>query len=674
MRIEQVRVVNFGALHDIDLDLSSTNPDIAFVNGSNGRGKTTFLEAIRWCFYGEEPKANKFLSRFALRKSDMQENLTIRVIISVIMDNVGTIATVDREQTFQKSEENASRRVGQTMLTIQTRKATPGSLTETLSEVDAEKWLNHYFPKRLLNFFLFNGELMARFFDLKVKDNIEGAIRQIARVDHFESIAGSLEELAASHNRKISRLVGAKSEKIAIDLEEHLGLLRSLHDSASTEKTKLAEARDERSRKATVLEGKEGIEKAVEELGVVESQITRLSEELSTSEEAFQNEILANGVMGILSPSFAELSTQIKLAKKEDRLPPPWDPERIRLLLKEEKCICGNHLTPDGEGARELAKLIERHQVSSIVGKQLSDLGRKANEIEIGLQSGWKVVNLHNSAVVRSETNLTKLANRKTELLDLISEVDIAEVSNAASEIKRLDKEIERLIGSIATLEVKGQFVQGQVSKLQRDLDNASAGNKAAQILKSEAKFARQVAEAARTIHIEAIKKVRERIEESFNSKFGSVKGGNFRSVITEDFEIVVRDEYGHETELSEGEKMMQAYAFSMALREVINLNFPLIVDTPFGRLDGQNRKDLAKKLVDFLKSETSGRDFQAMFMMHDLEYTPYTKNYFMELNPYEAFLGSDPKNPTVKSILGKGIDPDWLEREAWKDWSEGKI
>jgi DNA sulfur modification protein DndD len=674
MRIEQVRVVNFGALHDIDLDLSSSNPDIAFVNGSNGRGKTTFLDAIKWCFYGEEPKANKFLSRFALRQADPQSNITIRVIISVIMDNDGTIATVDREQTFQKSEEDTSRRIGQTMLTIQTRKSRPGSLTDTLSEVDAEKWLNHYFPKRLLNFFLFNGELMARFFDLKVKDNIEGAIRQIARVDHFENIADSLEEIAASHNRKISKLVGAKSEKIAIDLEEHLGLLRKLHDDASSDKIKLTDARDERRRKASVLEGKEGIEKAVEELTDVESNITRVSEDLARSEEAFQNEILANGVLGMLSPSISELSIQIELAKKEDRLPPPWDPERIRLLLKNEKCICGNHLKTDGEGAKELAKLIEKHQVSSIVGKQLSDLGKKASEIEIGLQSGWKVINVHNSAFVSSQTELTRLINRKTELLDLISEVDISEVSNAASEIKRLDKEIENLISSISALEVKGLFVQGQVSKLQRDLDTASAGNDAAQQLKREAKFAREVAEAARTIHIEAIKKVRERIEESFNSKFGSVKGGNFKSVITEDFEIVVRDEYGHETELSEGEKMMQAYAFSMTLREVINLNFPLIVDTPFGRLDGQNRKDLAKKLVDFLKSETTGRDFQAIFMMHDLEYTPYTKNYFAGLNPHEAFLGSDPKNPTVKSILGQGIDPDWLEREAWKDWAEGKI
>jgi DNA sulfur modification protein DndD len=674
MRIERIKIENFGVLHSIDLDLASSDPNIVFVNGFNGRGKTTFLDAIKWCFYAEEPKPSKFLSNYSLKNTNDQDTIVVRVVVSLIVDSNGAIATVEREQTFQRIQDGVSRRVGASVLTIQTRKTSAGSLTETLSEVDAEKWLNHYFAKKLMNFFLFNGESMAKFFDSKVKDNIEGAVRQIARVDHFEDIANTLDTISQAHNKRIAKLIGANSERIAIDLEDARGVLRKLHESVVSDNDELSGLRAERNKKSAILEGKEGIEASVAELKEVERSISVFQDNLSGAQESFQNEVLSYGVMGVLAPAMDELLVQIENAKKEDRLPPPWDPERIRSLLANETCICGAHVAPHGEAASELTRLIERYQVSSTVGKQLSELGSKANEIKSDLIAGWKIITVHNNAIVENQRQLNVALNRSTELLDSISDVDVTEVGNAASEIKRLDRDIERLVGSIAATEVKGRLVQGQVDKLQKDFDNASEGNKSAEKLRIEAKFAREVAVAARSIHVEAIKRVRERIQDSFNSKFGTVKGGSFQSEISEDFEIIVKNEYGEVTELSEGEKMMQAYAFSMALREVINLSFPLIVDTPFGRLDGKNRQDLAKKIVTFLKAQTSGREFQAMFMMHDLEYTPYTKKYFSELQPFEAFLGSDPGNPTVRSRIGFGIDPDWTQVEAWKDWSEGNI
>ena len=140
MRIERIRVENFGVLHNIDLDLAASNPNIVFVNGFNGRGKTTFLDSIKWAFYAEEPRQSKFLSNYALKNTPDQGTIVVRVVVSLIMDSNGAIATVEREQTFQRIQDGVSRRVGASVLTVQTRNATAGSLTETLSEIDAEKW------------------------------------------------------------------------------------------------------------------------------------------------------------------------------------------------------------------------------------------------------------------------------------------------------------------------------------------------------------------------------------------------------------------------------------------------------------------------------------------------------------------------------------------------------
>lgn len=213
-----------------------------------------------------------------------------------------------------------------------------------------------------------------------------------------------------------------------------------------------------------------------------------------------------------------------------------------------------------------------------------------------------------------------------------------------------------------------------KVEMLKKELAEATEGNKEAEILQREAKIARDISEAAGRIHQSAIKQVRQRLQESFAEKFSVVKKGKFKTEITEDFEVRTLNEFGDETELSEGEKMMKAYVFAIALREVINLGFPLVVDTPFGRLDSPNRAELSKMLSKFLEDEVTRANRQAFFLMQDTEYTPYTKKYFEKLKPIEAYLAKDEKFENIKSDLGYGIDPDWLLYESWKDWAEGKI
>ena len=55
MKIQRLAVENFGPFlgkHEIDLDVSPTAP-VVVINGENMRGKTTLQNAIRWCLYGQ---------------------------------------------------------------------------------------------------------------------------------------------------------------------------------------------------------------------------------------------------------------------------------------------------------------------------------------------------------------------------------------------------------------------------------------------------------------------------------------------------------------------------------------------------------------------------------------------------------------------------------------------
>jgi DNA sulfur modification protein DndD len=672
LKIEKVSVRNFGIIADIDLDISAKEGSLVFLNGRNGRGKTTFQSALRWCFYGDEPAAAKFLSSWALNNAQIGETLTTRVEAEITMDTAGTTAVIERTQIFQKTETAVPKRLGQPQLTVKIRKSDAGSLTDI--KADPEMWVQSYFPKRLINFFLFDGEMMKNFFDLKVKGAVENAVREIAGVDRFDNIAQNMAAAETQLNRKIAKLTGAKAEKINIQLEAQQKLLVEIFIEWKTLSDQLATNKSRSEEISNILEGLEGQADAAERLKYLDAEESDHKNKLAKAEEEFQSEILTNGTNSLLVGAFPELRNQVLRAKQEDWLPPPFEPARLEKLIEDGACICGTHLTPGDEYTKALHALIEKHRVSSGVGKVLDLMSRQIDLVEQNLQQGWRIIQDKNSSIMQITKDITRVQKEKERLLEVMKGSDVTEIRLLVEEKKHLDKERERLVTSTAILLGQNESQTYKVETLQKELEQATEGNKEAELLQREAKWAREISDAAGKIHQSAIKQVRQRLQESFTEKFSVIKKGKFITEITSDFEVKTLNEFGHETELSEGEKMMKAYIFAISLREVINLGFPLVVDTPFGRLDSPNRAELAKMLSKFLEDEVSNSNRQAFFLMQDTEYTPYTRKYFEKLKPIEAYLAKDDKYENIKSDLGYGIDPDWLLYESWKDWAEGKI
>lgn len=672
MKIDRVSIQNFGIIADINLDISAKEGSLVFLNGRNGRGKTTFQSALRWCFYGDEPAPAKFLSSWSLNRANIGDTLTARVEAEVVLDSAGSLAIIERTQTFQKTDSAIPKRIGQTSLSVKVRKSAAGSLTEV--QADPQIWVQNFFPKRLINFFLFDGEMMKNFFDLKVKGAVENAVREIAGVDRFENISKNMAAVETTLNRKIAKLTGAKAEKINIQLEAQQKLLVDIYKDWQTldEELKANKARSEEI--SSILAGLEGQADAAERLKYLEKEEQDFKDQRKKAEEDFQSEILTSGTNSLLIGAFPEFRKQIDRAKQEDWLPPPFEPSRVEKLLEDGECICGTHLTPGDSYTKSLEALIEKHRVSSGVGKVLDSMSREIDLVEQSLLQGWKSIQDKNSVIMTVTSRIERVQKEKERLLEIMKGSDATEIRLLVDEKKALDRRRESLVIDIARLLGQNESQTYKVESLQRELAEATEGNKEAELLQHEARIARDISEAAGKIHQSAIKQVRQRLQDSFSEKFAVVKKGKFKTEITEDFEVRTLNEFGHETELSEGEKMMKAYVFAISLREAINLGFPLVVDTPFGRLDSSNRAELSKMLSKFLESEVTQANRQAFFLMQDTEYTPYTKKYFEKLNPIEAYLAKDESFENIKSDLGYGIDPDWLLYESWKDWAEGRI
>jgi hypothetical protein len=68
--------------------------------------------------------------------------------------------------------------------------------------------------------------------------------------------------------------------------------------------------------------------------------------------------------------------------------------------------------------------------------------------------------------------------------------------------------------------------------------------------------------------------------------------------------------------DISAGQSLFLALSFVTALREITGYKFPLVIDSPLGKISSTNRFNLAKILPDYLKDE------QLTFLALDTEWT----------------------------------------------------
>ena len=668
MRFTGIHIRNFGILADVSLSPTEANSGSAvFLNGSNGRGKTSFQSAIRWCIYGLDG-LDELVSKSAVRGSSLGSQIEVKVELNLDIDKNGTIANIKRSQLFEKNSDSRVRRIGQETLSVRTIE--PGKLADLLP--NPEVWVRKFFPERFMNFFLFDGEMMKNFFDTRVKGAIENAVREIAGVDYFEEIAKKLELAKTAVDKIIAKKSGGEAEKVRQTLSDCRILVLKVSEQLEHDDQALSFLEDELRVGEKRWAGVESAARDAERSSEIRRDLATKGSMLEKVEAEFNELVIKAGSMALLGGVVPVVTREIELAHKNGTLPPPFNPASLTHLLDRGACICGSDLTGDSAGAKEVQTLISNFEKSSLVGKKLDASGRQLDIAKALVQSEFQTLKSKNEQIIQLRDDIEKLKREQDALtvgLDGNSDQSLATLGKRINELNKLIPDL-RLTIAEAKKDLNDRLIPAE-KNAQNQFDQASSNEDEVKILKTESRLTGELAQAAGAIHAVAIQLVRERLEDSISRKFEVVKSGTYKTTVTDDFDVLTFNEDGSAAVLSEGEKMMKAYIFAFALREVVGLSFPLVVDTPFGRLDEYHRGQVAEMLADLVHSDTGAQHRQAIFLMHDGEYTPYTKKHFAPTEPFEAFLANTEND---KSDLGQGIDPDWFNRTAWKDWKAGKI
>ena len=123
-----------------------------------------------------------------------------------------------------------------------------------------------------------------------------------------------------------------------------------------------------------------------------------------------------------------------------------------------------------------------------------------------------------------------------------------------------------------------------------------------------------------KTIKDELLEDVRKKVQVYTQEYFKEFlwKKDTYNGVaINNDYKITAQhvDGYDVSVGLSKGEKLVLALSFMAALRKITGFGFPLMIDTPLGRVSGEPRHNIATHLPNFLKGT------QVTLLVTDAEY-----------------------------------------------------
>lgn len=665
MKLSRAEFAHFRILDDVRVNFGLHETNIFFLNGFNGRGKTSFQDALYWCLYDRSPEGG--LANRLATKSSPSGSVTVSVTLEFQLDE-DEFESIEIRKSAEVSLEGTNQKISAPRLAILGKN--PGSSNFSEPIANEEQWLRSRFPSGLQQFFLFDGESLERFFVNTTKEKIREAVREIAGVEAFEGIEEKLTQTINEWRRQLAKdsQKGSAQEK-EIKRQKFEKLAREAGDAIASADTKIRSLETELEEIDSYLARFGNNADLLKSESDIKTEIQSHQQEISQLRISQHNELLESGFEYALNRKFIDdVLKQQREAIEKDEYPPYFSESLIRKILELGRCVCGEEITTGSQKHLTLEQLILEHKEVDAIGQDLQVLCSYADYWPAVALATFQVSNQQSKQIADKELSLRNLESKLEDIQERLVGSDREEQQIRITRKKRIPFELSEVNQNRGIADNQLEFAESQASGLRKDIEKLVKSSSTNEKYNGLISRAENLIRAAKLAHKSAVESVRSQLESAVDEDFKRLKSGAFKTKITENFEIRTVTMADEPTTLSSGENMMKAYVFALALRKVIGFKFPLVVDTPFGRLDSVNRLALVKMITRLNSSKDVKSGNQVIFLMHDAEYTPAIKEAFSPNTPEEMYLSWQLQDDV--SQVFTGIDPDWYTSDNWKDSS----
>jgi hypothetical protein len=615
MRLTRLEVENFGPYYDRqDLAFGEATPELVLVHGENMAGKTSLLNALRWGLYGiAKGRDGMQMPTQHLINNDAYDegNFRASVMLQLTREREGKQeAVVLKRQVQAKKVAKAptAEKDFETHLDV----TVDGNILATDKYDDT---VNELLPEGIARFFLFDGELLEEYEELvatettfhakQVKKAIEMILGVPAATNGIVDLKMLRAEVSRRYNaqaRKHSALAkraaqAEQMQKLAEDLEREM---KALEDGLTSHQQRLA-ACDETVEKYQDLRDdairRSGIESEQKRLVAADERKRQerrdyavefwrdlLAPRLSHATDALERERTA---ISAALRTRSDLAKELALEKR---------------AADHEQCVTCGQTIPDEKRLSAKTRILEIESTiaalpASMTQSRQDEIGAVMTTLRsiapAGVASAIAQIeqDLDASAVTRHKLG-RELGDINERLKDLDTDAVAQNERERANLVKVIGVSEQAIEKTDKTLAATRNTLRGY-EKDMREQDDPALREMQAEL---------EIYEGAETVFTEAlaelVKDLRLQVESEASRIFRALTTDKtYRGLeINDNYGLTIIDRDGSPVEVrSAGAEQIVALSLIGALNQLAAKRGPVIMDTPFGRLDRGHRENILR-------------------------------------------------------------------------------
>ncbi len=586
--------------------------NVTLIFGANGFGKTGIFRAIMFGLYGDrflkQDKLTKEQEREGLilvNEKLLEENLNQKVTatVSIEFEDNSKNYILTRNIIGQKTERQTFQEPGDVSLIVTENSNTKPPINdyEEISTI-----ISSIVNEKIRDFFLFDGEQMEELtkYSKESRNEVKKGIKALLQLDTIEIAQEALKKNVKDLNNQIEVNSSGELEIISEKLTE-------TDDKISNNEKELEDLNnniqmaddDEKEIRQKIDENKEALEKQKDrenikkQLHNLESEINRVTQQLK--------EMLENSGSYVGLPVITELYTELDSLMEKGELPSGVREEFIEKLINECRCICGTNLN-ENQHAKDFLLNYKNNKNDKVSDSSIKvyrlthELKTKIEHSQKDVESALQLFNKH-----QEENNLL---NKKLEDLDEDLK-GIKPIQDLTTRLEKIKNDRNSYRHRLGQLDIQLKKLKEEREELKRKQEVLSAKNEKALKLIKQRDIVEKSVEELNKIYTEYSDELRDNLSKCATDIFKKIADpDSLKSlsniVISEDFQLEVLSTSGTKmlSQISSGQRQIVSLAYICALLKVAsNLEMPLLMDTPFGRLSGAPRDACLKELPEIL-------------------------------------------------------------------------
>ncbi len=597
MILDEIRLADFRCFYGKSAIRFSRDPDknVTLIYAENGVGKTTLLNALLWCFYGETTE--RFEKKEDILNYDAKKNGKKKACVEVLFEH-------NDSDYIAKRFFDIGPRANKSRTFIVSR-IDQGSQTDIPAP---DTFINTVIPRDMASHFLFDGEHAEIFLGESNRASIKRAVRDILGCSLIET---SISDLQAISNQFRKQIPSTPATIRIADLNSCVDKLTTQIKQDEEEVKRL-----QKKYQLTVTQINDIDEKLHNTSAAKELQLSRVSLEGQSKrtkkrrKEAVDEVYKWLGDDGrfIVSRKITEETFEFLDDKKHrGRIPSPYNEEFVKDILAEETCICGAHLEPGSLVAQKVAQLLDK-AANQVVRDRIAKVRARLSSLKTERAKAPNRLTKAKERLSEADEELATIEAQLGEIHEKLKGIDFDDIASREKRREQLRQELPDINQRIGSLKTNIDKSENEIVQIDREINELTQQDDRTAIYGKRRKLCEAIKCNLESHLAEEESQAMQVLRKGIGKVLEATTHKDLTLRMTDDYVVSLVNDERLALPKSSGENQLLGLAFTAALVEFAKVRknakdykllpgtiAPLVLDSPFGQLDEEYRMTTAQ-------------------------------------------------------------------------------